>query len=115
MNKIVRFYNQNRKKIFIIGIIILFLFSLLQLLNNISKERIENENKNININTANKIENGDVLISDKSISNGKKLSDLKLNEEIDIIKRFVGFCNDKNLEEAYNLLLMNVKRKCFQM
>ena len=112
MNRMIRFYNQNRKKIFVIGIIIVFLFILLQLFNNILKERDENAKINIIKNT-NKIENENVLISDKSISNGKRLSDSKLNEDIDIIKKFIEFCNNKEFEEAYDLLTDECKEEMF--
>ena len=114
MNRMIRFYNQNRKKIFVIGIIIVFLFILLQLFNNILKERDENAKSNINIiKNTNKIENENVLISDKSISNGKRLSDSKLNEDIDIIKKFIEFCNNKEFEEAYDLLTDECKEEMF--
>lgn len=114
MNRMIRFYNQNRKKFFVIGIIIVFLFILLQLFNNILKERDENAKSNINIiKNTNKIENENVLISDKSISNGKRLSDSKLNEDIDIIKKFIEFCNNKEFEEAYDLLTDECKEEMF--
>ena len=114
MNRMIRFYNQNRKKLFVIGIIIVFLFILLQLFNNILKERDENAKSNINIiKNTNKIENENVLISDKSISNGKRLSDSKLNEDIDIIKKFIEFCNNKEFEEAYDLLTDECKEEMF--
>lgn len=114
MNRMIRFYNQNRKKLFVIGIIIVFLFILLQLFNNILKQRDENIKSNINIiKNTNKIENENILISDKSISNGKRLSDSKLNEDIDIIKKFIEFCNNKEFEEAYDLLTDECKEEMF--
>lgn len=114
MNRMIRFYNQNRKKLFVIGIIIVFLFILLQLFNNILKQRDENIKSNINIiKNTNKIENENILISDKSISNGKRLPDSKLNEDIDIIKKFIEFCNNKKFEEAYNLLTDECKEEMF--
>ena len=53
------------------------------------------------------------MISDKSISNGKRLSDSKLNEDIDIIKKFIEFCNNKEFEEAYDLLTDECKEEMF--
>ena len=50
MNNLIRFYNQNRRKIFRIIIIIIFLFLLLQLCNFLAKEKgnVDNENASKN-------------------------------------------------------------------
>ena len=37
MNKIIRFYNQNRKEFWITVTVIIFIFAIIQLLNNIAK------------------------------------------------------------------------------
>lgn len=111
MNKIVRFYNQNRRKIFIIIIIIAFLFVFLQLLDNILERK--NEYQSDTMNKTENIENENILISGKSISTGDKISNLKLQEDSEIIKKFIEYCNNKNLEDAYNLLTDECKQEMF--
>ncbi len=111
MNKIIRFYNQNRRKIFITIIIIAFLFALLQLLD--KSLEIKNRYESDNMSKVENIENENILISGKSISTGEKISNLILQKDSEIIKKFIEYCNDKNLEEAYNLLTDECKEEMF--
>lgn len=112
MNKIVRWYNQNRKVIFITIGIIVFLFGLLQLLNNMSKNNLENKEKNKDENTILLNQNNE-LISDKSAVTGDEISENKLIEDTQIIKQFMEACNNKNIEAAYNLLTDECKEEMF--
>ena len=112
MNKIVRWYNQNRKVIFITIGIIVFLFGLLQLLNNMSKNNLENKEKNKDENTILLNQNNE-LISDKSAVTGDEISENKLIEDTQIIKQFMEACNNKNIEDAYNLLTDECKEEMF--
>ena len=50
MNRIIRYFNQNRKKVYISLIIIVFLFGLLQLLNVMAKNKKEEEKDTSGIN-----------------------------------------------------------------
>lgn len=50
MNRIIRYFNQNRKKVYIALIIIVFLFGLLQLLNVMAKNKKEEEKDTSGIN-----------------------------------------------------------------
>lgn len=53
MNRIIRYFNQNRKKVYISLIIIVFLFGLLQLLNVMAKNKKEEEKDTSGINRNN--------------------------------------------------------------
>lgn len=115
MYKLIRFYNQNRKKIFKIILIIVFIIGIIQLLNWLAKI---NNNKEIQNNV---IENSSMtntdsqkeLISNKSVVSGEKISDYKLEKDTDVIEKFFTYCNDKELENAYGLLTDECKEEMF--
>ncbi len=114
MNNLIRFYNQNRRKIFKIIIIIIFLFLLLQLFNffakdndkvvtkNDSKDSLEIEKKSNN-----------AIISDQSLTSGKQLSGERLKNDSEIINKFLNYCNEGNLNEAYNILTDECKEEMY--
>lgn len=110
MYNLIRFYNQNRRKIIEIILIIVFIILIIQLLNYFSKkENNNNENNNIII----KSNYDQEVISDKSAISGSKISGNKLNEDTDVIKSFYEYCNQGNIESAYNLLTDECKEEMF--
>ena len=70
MNKIIRFYNQNRKEFWKTVTVIIFIFAIIQLLNNIAK--IQNQkDQQANLNNVNEnsyTEQSKSLISGGSVS-----------------------------------------------
>lgn len=111
MNKIIRMWNQNRKVIIIIALIVVFCFLILQILNNIGKENIRKQNME------NKISNE--TISDKklpttSIITGEKVNKQTTEDNVKIIEEFVDMCNKGQIQEAYNLLSPNCKETLFK-
>lgn len=111
MYKLIRFYNQNKKKVLRTILIIVFIIIVIQLLNQFYK------NKNVKrgiqyIDVSNNVINQE-LISDKSAISGQKVSSNKLKDDTDIINQFVEYCNEKNIEGAYNLLSKECKENMF--
>ncbi len=112
MYKLIRFYNQNRKKIIKIILIIVFVIGAIQLLNffaklNINKKPIQNNEKN-----KDNVINQD-LVSDKSIISNKNLSDTKLKGDTEIIKNFIENCNNGNINSSYDLLSDRCRENLF--
>jgi len=102
MYNLIRLFNQNRKKIIWIILIIVSIILLINLLNEISKNKNQTSNSiNNNYNISNSIEE---LVSDKSVISGDTISGVKLQKDVDIIKEFIENCIEKNIEGAYNLL-----------
>lgn len=102
---IFRYYNQNRKMIWLVIGAIVILIIALQAINGIIK--IQNENRELN-NTINEKEyknnlNINVLISEENIKEDEKL----------IIDQFLRYCNARKVEEAYSLLTNNCKEQLF--
>lgn len=111
MNSIIRMWNQNRKKIIIIVLIVAFCFLVLQILNNIAKENIRKQNMENKINNEN--------ISDKklpttSIITGEKVNKQTTENNVKIIEEFSNMCNEGKIQEAYNLLTPNCKQALFE-
>ena len=106
MYKLIRFFNQNRKKIVKIILIIVFIIVIIQILNYIAGK--QNKNNIENVINENKLY-GDEVISSKSSVTGTVVPSDDLKNASNIIKKFIDFCNDENIEEAYNLLTNECK------
>lgn len=112
MYKLIRFYNQNRKKIFKVILIIVLIISIIQLLNYFAKNSNKNnssQNNNVSGNTS----VGQMIISDKSAVSGDNISSTKLNSDIEIINEFMEYCNEQNINAAYELLSNTCKQEMF--
>ena len=106
MNKLIRYWNQNRLKIIIMGLIIVFIIVLIQAINGILKNTRyeENENKEIIVDTGKPSE---------SVITGEKLPEEITNTNVDTIKQFVDLCNKKDYQNAYNFLTEDCKNKLY--
>lgn len=99
MEKLVRFYNQNKKAIFkYLGIIIVG-YSLLQIMNLYYKNKGDEEHNNIK----------NIVVSEKSIENTNVSNSITKNKTI--IENFIDYCENNNVEEAYNMLSNETKEK----
>lgn len=103
MNKIIRYWNQNREKIIIIIAIIAFFFIILKLINGLLKNS-NYSNKNINTNKT-----VDVTKPNKSEITGQELTEKVTETNTDLIKEFVTYCNYGEIQKAYDLLSSDCK------
>ena len=107
---IIRYYNQNRKKIWGIVIIIIFAIVFLKLLNvtylKQTKNKIENNDFEVaKTNTITQEENSNTKYSsDKSSIDGSSVSKGNLENVQNVFDNFFNACNNQKYEEAYNLL-----------
>ena len=104
MFNIVRWYNQNRKKIWKIILIILIILLVIQIINYMYETKIFNKSNNTNISSSNINYIGNVIITeDTSGITGESISenDIKL---LQVLNDFVAYCNEANIEEAYKLI-----------
>lgn len=95
MNKFIRYWNQNRKKIIIIIAVIAFIIILIQIINSIlangAKTEINSERK-------------DKTKPSQSVITGGEVPERITDNNTETIKQFVNYCNNKEYEKAYNLL-----------
>lgn len=118
MYKLIRFYNQNRKKIWTIILIIVFLLGLLQLLNMFARNNNSIDNLNLEINN-NKNANtstkeNKTVISDKSSVTGTSIPQSYLNDVESLVDSFMEYCNEGKIQEAYDLLTDDCKNELFE-
>ena len=119
LNNLKRYYNQNRKKIWMVIIIIAFAFAMLQLANTIGKnnsERIIREATAQTKTQTTEANNEANIVSneDKSTSTSNSSTQTsETNDNVSTIKQFVTFCNGQNFENAYNMLTNDCKEEIF--
>lgn len=114
MYKFIRYFNQNRKKIIKSILIIVFIIAIIQFLNYTAEVNQKNKYKgnkdNIVENTLQRTDEAkDSLISNKSIIQETTISKEKIENEIDVINKFFKYCNNKDINNAYNLLTKECK------
>ena len=111
MYRLIRFYNQNRRRILIIILIIVFILGIIQLLNYFSRMKIAKEDKQNAL-----IENTEInkdVVSEKSLISGQNVSGTQLNSETELIDEFIKYCNNKDLNAAYEMLSDECKEEMF--
>lgn len=112
MYKLIRFYNQNRKQIIKIILIIVFIIGIIQLLNYLISKN-NNSDNNIQTNTSYVNNQTSEIVSNKSLVSGQSLSSMTIKEDNEIIKQFVEFCNKGDVNSAYELLTDECKESMF--
>ncbi len=106
LNRIIRYFNQNRIKVIGIVLAVIFTLIVIQTLN----AQIKNENDNRLNEIANEII--DKATEGSVIGEGEtSIGIAKRNENI--INSFVKYCNEKNTEQAYELLSDDCKNILF--
>ena len=111
MYNLIRFFNQNRKKIFWIILIIVFLLLLIQLLDWISQNKTSKVGNIVNNSVINSKSNE--LVTDKSLVSGQTISSSNLELATNTINKFVNYCNNKEFQKAYDMLTDDCKEVMF--
>lgn len=115
MHKLFRYYNQNRKQIWITVIIIIFIIFIIQLLNNEAKEQNEKDRQQ---NSQDKETTYNNVVSydkeSKSIISEAKVSGEKKNTFGEVIDKFYTYCINHNPEKAYELLSNDIKSNMYE-
>lgn len=112
MHNLMRFIRQNKKQIIKVALIVAFLIGLLQLLNYLARQENKSssgESKQDIYNTSN-----GTIISNKSAVSGGSISTSEIKKVNSEIEGFVKYCNENNIEEAYNMLSQSCKEELYQ-
>jgi len=109
MNKIIRWYNQNRGMFWAVVGAIALLIIIIQILNGIAKEQNEQKRKEIANRNSSTNESTTISKTDESVITKEKISKENDKKNTDIIKEFVGYCNNNEIEKAYNMLTEECK------
>lgn len=119
MRNIIRFYNQNRKSIWILALIIFFLIIILQVINyfvGVNQENKNKEKQEILQNTQsiqNNLDSSVIIQSNESAISGEGVSNKNLKTAQEMIERFLTNCNEQKYEEAYGLLTDECKEEMY--
>ena len=105
MNKLIRYWNQNRVKIILVVAVIAFLIIVIQLLNQVAREN----NKANNTKKENVVEG----LPTESIIGGQTVSTEKTEVNVNEIESFIKKCNSGDIEGAYNMLTDECKNVLF--
>lgn len=100
MNRLIRFYNQNRYMIWIVVLTTAGIIALLQILNKFAYEK----NISNNVNGASII-NTSTINSNYSVITGKEVK----QDVVEEIEKFISLCNNKQIEKAYEMLSKECK------
>ena len=108
MNNIIRFWNQNRKGI-IAGIAaIVFLIVIIQVLNEMARQRNQAQNENVI-----QLTEEEKKLPTESIIGGEKVSIEQTKDNVEIIEEFIEKCNNGDISGAYAMLTEGCKKQLF--
>lgn len=112
MYRLIRYYNQNRKKILWIILIIVFIIAIIQILNFFAKKN-NGSNNSKKESVRSNITYSNAVTSNKSSVTGSEISQDKLKKDTDIIDTFFNYCNEGDVEDAYELLTDECKEEMY--
>ena len=105
-------YHNNKTKIWLILGIIIFVYVIIRMFN--AQIKKENEEK-INNGTNQNFQVTTYLPSSQtSVMTNSSTTKENVKKDTEIIKNFIDFCNDNNIEEAYNLLSQQCKDELYK-
>lgn len=115
MEGLKRFYDQNRKGIWIAVIVIALFIILLQLINSFVAKDNENNPNSINLNTSKvNTESKNVTVTSGNTSAlGESVSTTKVEKDSKIISTFFDNLNNGKFEDAFNMLTDECKEEMF--
>jgi len=102
-NIIMRWYNQNRKIIWIVILTVVGIIALIQTLNN----NYENDKNTISnsVTTYSK--------DNYSVITREEINETTSEESISLITNFIKYCNNQEIEKAYDLLSTQCKEELY--
>ena len=103
MEKLVRIYNQNRGKIFVLIIVIIFIFVIISLFNLRAKDENKDQSEKVEAEVSN-TEKNKYYNESKSMVTGGNVSDSVKNKFGDLVDTFLDYCKNHEPEKAYGLL-----------
>lgn len=109
MHRLLRFYNQNRKKVWLAILIVVLAILLVQVLNYFAK--LQNENTLNNVASSNNDTTS--YKSNHSIISDSVIDENTVEKNDALIKNFITYCNNGEIEQAYDLLTDECKELLF--
>ena len=111
MHKLLRIYNQNRGLVIAILCTIALIIVILQILNNLVAQDREARRQNILSVTPVPTDSTAIHQNSTSVLTGEKVQNI--GQDTEVIKEFVKYCNDGEIEKAYNMLTADCKARIY--
>lgn len=108
MRKLLRYWNQNKRKILITIAVIALIIIIIQIANSMIREQNKNNNQ-----IQQNVVASDITKPNEAIITDTKLTEKETKENSEIIEQFVNYCNQKKIEEAYQLLTEDCKAELY--
>lgn len=116
MRNLIRFYYQNKQKIWKVILIIALILVVIQILNRMAENKTIESSKAYNNNYTNTtIENkGNTIISsNNSLVSGEQVRETSLKDAQEVINNFIEACNSGEVKKAYEILTEECKEKLY--
>lgn len=107
MMNLIRFYNKNRHAIWITIVVIILIFGVMETLNNLSKNNTKDKSSSTNNSTTTYNKDNYSIIS------GTNMPNEVTSQSTNIIDSFIKYCNEKDINSAYNLLSNDCKQTLY--
>lgn len=106
MNRFIRFFNQNRIRIIVTILIVVFIILIIQAINYILKQAEPEA-------APTEPEIVDTSRPSESVISGEELPEETTDTNLNVISQFVEYCNNKQYQNAYDLLTQDCKDELF--
>ena len=116
MHNLLRYYYRNKLEIWKTIGVIAFILIIIQLMNRMVKLQHQQNNAGAVNAVNNTINNNDYSDNEQvknSIITNSKVQDQNSSNNLEIIEKFIDYCNKKNIEEAYKLIGKDCKERIF--
>lgn len=108
MNKIIQLWNQNRQKIIIGALVVVFVIILIQVLNQLAEKNIQN-----NMQSGFLLKENTEGLPTTSIITGETIDTQTTKSNVSVIEDFIKKCNNKDISGAYDMLTEDCKKVLF--
>lgn len=120
MHKLIKFYYDNKFKIWRIIIIIVSVLLIIQLLNYLQKNKNEKNLAEMNNTIANAENNrtdteeeNKTTVSNTSLATGEEISEETAKSDETLIRTFINYCNNGEIEKAYEIISNECKKQLY--
>lgn len=117
MHNIIHFYYQNKKKIWTVILITALIIGIIKFLNYMAGNKKPNNNKNQYKNSIEEINGQEptnaIISNNSSLVDGEELSPHSLKTAKETINSFIDYCNNGEVENAYNVLTNECKEELY--